>query len=116
MNPLHSTDLRIRQLALPALGLALMIGQAGCSKAGKPSDAQPASREPRLFEVPEAQRARLEVVKVETRAISRPLHVPAVVAFNDLKTTDVVPLVSGRMIATPIPCAFASSITPRSFT
>ncbi len=86
-----------RYVALPALGFALLVAQPGCSKAGKPAEAPRESREPRLFEIPEAQRARLEVVKVETRAISRPLHVPAVVAFNDLKTTDVVPLVSGRI-------------------
>ena len=59
--------------------------------------APPPAKEARLFEVPPEQQAKLEVVAVTKKAVSRPLHVPAVVAFNDLKTTDVVPLVSGRV-------------------
>lgn len=76
------------------LATALLFG---CAQ-GQPARVdEPAAAQPSLFSVPEAQRARLEVVAVERKDLSRPLHVPAVIAFNDLKTTDVVPLVSGRV-------------------
>jgi cobalt-zinc-cadmium efflux system membrane fusion protein len=74
--------------------LAALLG-AACQKekALEPEAPKGAS----LFEVPKDQQAKLTVVSVEKRAIARPLHVPAVVAFNELKTSDVVPLVSGRV-------------------
>ena len=75
------------------LGLTLSLS---CTKT-EPVLAPPPSAEPQLFEVPQAQQARLQVLEVTKKDISRPLHIPAVVAFNDLKTTDVVPLVSGRV-------------------
>jgi membrane fusion protein, heavy metal efflux system len=72
---------------------ALLV--AACQK--EKSVEPPASKGPSLFEVPKDQQAKLQVLSVEKRSISRPLHVPAVVAFNELKTSDVVPLVSGRV-------------------
>jgi cobalt-zinc-cadmium efflux system membrane fusion protein len=80
----------IRKYALLALGLL------ACAKNDKPLEPPP-SKEAKLFEVPNTQMGKLQVVTIGKRAISRPLHVPAVVAFNDLKTSDVVPLVSGRV-------------------
>ena len=82
-------------ISLNAVAL-LLVAATACSPGAK-AVAPPASAEPSLFEVPENQRARLEVVTVARHAISQPLRVPAVVAFDDLKTTDVVPLVSGRV-------------------
>ena len=50
-----------------------------------------------LFEVPAQQRDRLKIVAATHRPIARALVVPAVVAFNDLKTSDITPLVSGKI-------------------
>ena len=79
-----------------AAGLVVvMLTGSGCQPETKAGSA--ASADPSIFEVPKEQRARLEVVAVARMAVSRPLHVPAVVNFDDLTTTDVVPLVSGRV-------------------
>ena len=75
--------------------LLAMLFLAACQK--EKSVEPPPSAGPSLFEVPKEQLAKLQVLSVERRAIARPLHVPAVVAFNELKTSDVVPLVSGRV-------------------
>ncbi len=50
-----------------------------------------------LFVVPENQRAKLQLVKVEKKPVVRPVVVPAKVEFNDLKTSEVTPLVSGKV-------------------
>ncbi len=62
--------------------------------AGKPDDK---AREATLFEVPPQQRDQLKVVAVAHKAIAQPLIVPAQVAFDGLRTSDVTPLVSGKV-------------------
>jgi cobalt-zinc-cadmium efflux system membrane fusion protein len=69
-----------------------------CSRKRAPSsDPPPASEAATLFRVPENRRAGLEVVTATKRPITLPVEVPAVVNFNELKTSRVVPLVSGRV-------------------
>ncbi len=50
-----------------------------------------------LFEVPPQQRERLKIVSVAHRSVVRPLVAPSLVAFDELKTSDVTPLVSGKV-------------------
>jgi cobalt-zinc-cadmium efflux system membrane fusion protein len=62
--------------------------------ASKPDDK---AREAALFEVPPQQRDHLEIVTVAHRAVIQPLVVPSQVAFDGMKTSDVTPLVSGKV-------------------
>jgi cobalt-zinc-cadmium efflux system membrane fusion protein len=78
-----------------AAALAGVLAGSGCES--KPKTSPTASADPTVFEVPKEQRTRLDVIAVGHTPVSRPLHVPAVVSFDDLTTTDVVPLVSGRV-------------------
>ncbi|HEX4423335.1 MAG TPA: efflux RND transporter periplasmic adaptor subunit [Kofleriaceae bacterium] len=50
-----------------------------------------------LFEAPPAQRDQLKVVTVAHKAFVRPLIAPSLVSFDELKTSDVTPLVSGKV-------------------
>ena len=50
-----------------------------------------------LFTVPPAQLGHLKLVTVAAKAVRRPLVVPAVVQFDDLKTSEVMPLVGGKV-------------------
>ena len=83
--------------SMTALVLAALC--ASCNSqlpppAGKPDDK---AREATLFEVPSQQRDQLKVVAVAHKAIAQPLVVPAQVAFDGLRTSDVTPLVSGKV-------------------
>ncbi|MEO8797413.1 MAG: efflux RND transporter periplasmic adaptor subunit [Polyangiaceae bacterium] len=75
---------------------AALCVAAGCHRPGGSAEQKPSS-DPSLFQVPENQRAGLNVVAVHTRPVTLPVDVPAVVNFNELKTSRVVPLVSGRV-------------------
>ncbi len=85
---------RTSQLAAVCLGLAMTT--AACAADG---DAAPAAKRSSasLFEVPSAQRAHLQVVAVHEKPVTFPVLVPAMVAFDELKTSRVVPLVSGKV-------------------
>lgn len=72
---------------------ALLVG-AGCRTEGA---APPESARPSLFQVAPAQLARLQIVVVSKRAVQVPIEVPALVKFNELKTSHVVALVSGKV-------------------
>lgn len=83
----------------PVGALVLAALCANCNSqlpppASKPDDK---AREATLFEVPPQQRDQLKVVAVAHKAIAQPLVVPSQVAFDGLKTSDVTPLVSGKV-------------------
>lgn len=71
-----------------------VLGVAACTAAPPPP---PVRADPALFTVPAEQRARLQVVTVARQPVVRTVSVPAAVAFDDLKTSTVVPLVSGKV-------------------
>jgi cobalt-zinc-cadmium efflux system membrane fusion protein len=75
----------------------LLIVLAGCASSTPESTATPASETPSLFVVPPEQRARLALVKVARTSVTRTVSVPARIAFDDLKTSEVTPLVSGKV-------------------
>lgn len=78
----------MNKLLFPALLLAV-----GChSEAPAPMGTQAS-----LFQVPENQRARLTLVKVEPRPVDLPIELPAQVTFDELRTSDVTPLVDGKV-------------------
>ncbi len=85
---------------LLVVSVALCVA-AGCHRHGSSAEQQPSS-DPSLFQVPESQRAGLNVVAVHTRPVTLPVDVPAVVNFNELKTSRVVPLVSGRVASVQV--------------
>jgi cobalt-zinc-cadmium efflux system membrane fusion protein len=76
--------------------LAFVIG---CNSDVPPPVAKPDDQggEARLFEAPAAQRDRLKLIAIAHKTFVRPLTTPAMVAFDDLKTSDVTPLVSGKI-------------------
>ena len=84
-------------IALIALALAAgAVAGAGCSDDDAP--AEPAARaRPSLFTLPPEQRARVKVIAVARQPIVRAVRAPARVAFDDLKTSEVTPLVSGKI-------------------
>ena len=79
-------------VALAMLGLAA----AGCTHEAPPAPAA-AQQQGSLFTVPAAQRARLRPVKVVKQSLIQPIEVPALVGFDDLKTSAVTPLVGGKV-------------------
>ncbi len=81
-----------------AVGLLLVPALCGCSRPGGHSEAAAAaSSRAVLFSVPKDQRAHLQVVAVKKKPVTLPVTVPALVNFNELKTSRVVPLVSGKV-------------------
>ena len=79
--------------------LVLIAACAACKSEGPPPVARPDDRggEATLFEVPPQQRDRLRLVAVSHQAFVQPVVVPSLVSFNELKTSDVTPLVSGKI-------------------
>ncbi len=90
--------MRIRS-AVALVPLACLALASGCAKPSAQALSAPAaaSDRPRLFTLPQNQLSRLKLVKVVERDVALPLHVPAQVTFDDWKTTQVMPLVSGRV-------------------
>jgi len=80
------------------LVLALALVTPACSHATEPAAEGVAKNKPSLFEVPLAQRAHLKITKASRRPVVRPVLAPALVAFDDLKTSEVTPLVSGKIM------------------
>lgn len=81
------------------LAVAALLATFACNSDVPPPVAKPDDQggEARLFEVAAAQRDRLKLVTVGHKTFVRPLTTPAMVAFDDLKTSDVTPLVSGKV-------------------
>jgi cobalt-zinc-cadmium efflux system membrane fusion protein len=80
--------------ALAALALGVGMSACGSSDVAAAPTAQP---DPSLFVVPAEQRSHLDVVKVEHEPVVIPVRSPARVAFDDLLTSEVTPLVSGKV-------------------
>jgi membrane fusion protein, heavy metal efflux system len=74
--------------------LAALCAACNSPPANKPDDQ---ASEAALFKVPPHQRDRLQIVTVTHRPVVQPLIVPSQVAFDGLKTSDVTPLVSGKV-------------------
>ena len=81
-----------------ALVIVLALVLPTCSRSTAPAGDGVASTKPSLFEVPVAQRGHLKITKASRRPVVRPVRTPAVVAFDDLKTSEVTPLVSGKIM------------------
>jgi len=79
--------------------LMLAAAASACESPSPPPVARPDDKggEATLFEVPPQQRDRLQIVTVAHKTFVRPLVAPSVVAFDDLKTSEVTPLVSGKI-------------------
>lgn len=75
-------------------GFALAIALAACSRQEPP---HPPAAAPSLFHLPGEQTAQVQLVTVSQAPVKRPLSLPAVVAFDALRTSDVVPLVDGKV-------------------
>lgn len=76
---------------LPTLTVLLLA--AGCqSEAPAPMATQAG-----LFHVPENQRAKLTLVKVAARPVDLPIELPAKVTFDELRTSEITPLVDGKV-------------------
>lgn len=88
----------MRTHARTILPLAALCALAACSRSGPaspPSAAHGAGAH--LFEVPPNQRQRLKIITVAHGPVVRPVRAPARVDFDDLKTSEVTPLVSGKV-------------------
>ena len=81
----------MRQVLLTAAA-ALALACSHTEPAPVPS--QPAT----LFRVLPEQNAQLKLTTVEQSPVARPLFLPAQVAFNELRTTEVVSLVDGKVV------------------
>lgn len=82
----------MNKLTLPALLAGLLLA-AGCHD----DPPAPMATQASLFRVPEGQRAKLTLVKVGTRPVDLPIELPAKVTFDELRTSDVTPLVDGKV-------------------
>jgi cobalt-zinc-cadmium efflux system membrane fusion protein len=74
--------------------LLLLLVAAACGKSAPPQRSSPA---PTLFHLPGEQATQLQLVTVQEQMVRRPLRVPAQVTFDGLHTSDVVPLVDGKV-------------------
>lgn len=84
----------MRNAAILMIALALSACSRGDDRDDTGADGH---REGQLFVVPQDQLARLKIEKVVHSAVVRPVRAPARVAFDDLKTSEVTPLVSGKV-------------------
>lgn len=81
-----------------ALCLPLLSILPGCSRSTNQDNGQgAASSRPSLFTVPKVQRGHIKVVTVEKKPVIIPIRMPALVDFDELKTSRIVPLVSGKV-------------------
>jgi cobalt-zinc-cadmium efflux system membrane fusion protein len=78
------------------LGVIVALALPACSQS-KDDAAAASSSQALLFTVPANQRGHLKVVAVKKKPVTLPVTVPALVNFNELKTSRVVPLVSGKV-------------------
>ena len=74
--------------------MLLLLGAAACTRSTPP---QQAPQDPTLFTLPGEQAMQLQIVTVQEQRVRRPLRVPAQVTFDELQTSDVVPLVDGKV-------------------
>jgi cobalt-zinc-cadmium efflux system membrane fusion protein len=76
----------------------VLLTFAACEQSnGTPSPPATPDQEPSLFVVPAEQQDHLHIVAVEKKSVVRPVAIPGLVAFDALKTSEVTPLVSGKV-------------------
>ncbi len=75
----------------------ILLALAACSRAPASEGVAAGKGSGSLFVVPEGQRAHLQITKATKGPVVRPVRTPALVAFDDLKTSEVTPLVSGKI-------------------
>ena len=64
---------------------------------GTPAPEPTPDQEPHLFTVPPEQQGQLHIVQAKKQPVVRPVSVPGQVSFDDLKTSEVTPLVGGKV-------------------
>ena len=74
---------------------AFLFALAACGQKAPPPSAAPGAAS--LFHLPGEQTAQLQLVTVVEGPVIRPLLVPAVISFDGLRTSEVVPLVDGKV-------------------
>ena len=74
---------------------AFLFALAACGQKAPPPSAAPGAAS--LFHLPGEQTAQLQLVTVAEGPVMRPLLVPAVISFDGLHTSEVVPLVDGKV-------------------
>ena len=80
----------------PRCTYVVLLALAAC-ESSEPTAAPATRPDTSMFEVPANQRAHLHVATVERKPVVRPVRAPARIAFDDLKTSEVTPLVSGKV-------------------
>lgn len=84
----------IRGVLVAAVAAAVA---AGCSHTAGDNEVSSGRGSASLYEVPANQRAHLQLAKVKLGPVIRPVRAPARIEFDDLKTSEVTPLVSGKV-------------------
>ena len=79
------------------LVLAAAVMAAGSACRSSDDEAATTRQTPSLFEVPAGQLSHLHIAKVARAPVVRIVRAPARIAFDDLKTSEVTPLVSGKI-------------------
>jgi len=76
----------------------ILLLMAACDKGGGTPAPEPTpDQEPHLFTVPPEQQGQLQIVGAKKQPVVRPVSVPGQVSFDDLKTSEVTPLVGGKV-------------------
>jgi cobalt-zinc-cadmium efflux system membrane fusion protein len=76
--------------------MVMLLALVAC-ESSEPTTTPAARPDPSMFDVPANQQARLHIATVERKPVVRPVRAPARIAFDDLKTSEVTPLVSGKV-------------------
>jgi cobalt-zinc-cadmium efflux system membrane fusion protein len=77
--------------------LLVLLLAAGCSEGGAGTPTSAPTEHPSLFTVEPSQLAHVKVVTAKKASVAVPVSLPALVAFDELQTAEVTPLVTGKV-------------------